>query len=94
MNQVLCEVELAAPECDHGERATGERVRLVPVDESTRLLVAPLAYTQVGELYERILPHEPVAALERADRRLELGLGLGPAPGGDEDAAVVVAAHR
>ena len=64
------------------------------LDQVTRFVEAPLSDTQIRKLGERPSGQAAVAALEGAQSSQQLFLGLGPAPGRDQDAGVVGAADR
>jgi hypothetical protein len=93
LQQVPGQGDLAAGEVQGGQGADGVRVPVEPVQQQGRLLEPALADPQVGQAdHGRGAPlrHPPV---EVAGRLEELALGLVPAPGRGEDAAVVGAAE-
>jgi hypothetical protein len=85
---------VAACEVDGGQRAECIRLLVEAGEELLRLLEPALPDAQVRQPHEGRRPHAPVALVEAPGRARQLGLGLGPATGGREDAAVVGPAER
>jgi hypothetical protein len=89
LEQVTGQGRLAAGQVEGGQGAHGVRVPVEAVQQLGRLLQPALADPQVGQAdHGRGAPlrHAPV---EVAGRLEQLGLGLVPAPGCGQDAAVV-----
>ena len=94
LQQVAGQRGLAAGQVQRGQRADRVRVPVQAAQQLGRVLEPALPDPQVGQPDHRGLPAGGDAAVEVPGRGQQLGLGLGPAAGGGEDAAVVGPAER
>ena len=85
---------LSLRELDRGERARRVGVAVETVEQLLGLLEASLADAQVGEPGERAAAQRAVTERPQPHGLGQRGIGLGPAPGRGEHAAVVRAAER
>src|SRR6266508_5279966 len=79
---------------DGGARTRRVRVEVEALEELLGFFEPPLSDAQVRQSNERTGTERALAEAPEADRLREGGLGLGPASGGGEDAAVVRVAER
>ena len=62
--------------------------------QTSRIIRSALCETELGQRPERVRSDARLGIMCEAERLFELTLGVGPAPGGEEDRAVLCSTRR